>query len=348
MQINEKVSLKELTTFKVGGNARFFCLVENMTEFGEANDFARKNNLPVLILGGGSNLLVGDSGFDGLVIKMNFLGLNFCEGDETVEVVAKAGENWDRFVATTVERNLSGLENLSGIPGTVGATPVQNVGAYGVEVKDLINGVEAVNLETGEIKRFSNEECQFDYRSSFFKTAPGKKFVIVAVSYILSTKFQPNISYNDLAVYFSMRQPQNASEVRDVVLAIRASKFPDLNKIGTAGSFFKNPIITKEKFDELKHKYPDLPGFPVELPSGLSTINHKLPTIKLSLAWILDKICQLRGFRHRSIGLFENQPLVLVNYGGAGSKEIKKFSKLIKEKVFRATGIVIEEEVQFV
>ena len=329
--------MRELTTLKVGGDARYFCLADNLNDLKEAFAFAKHEKVPILILGGGSNLLIDDKGFDGLVIKINFLGLDFCEVGDSAEVIAGAGENWDSFVATTVEHQLSGLENLSGIPGTVGATPVQNVGAYGVEVKDLINWVEAVNLETGEVKKFSNRECHFGYRDSFFKTLAGKKFVIVRVSYLLGRKFQPRISYTDLASYFADQRPVSADEVRVAVLKIRAGKFPDLSKIGTAGSFFKNPIVHHSVASRLKSRYPELPTF-----------SHQGEHVKVSLAWILDKICLLRGFRHKSTGLFEKQPLVLVNYGEATAEEIKNFSQMVKNKVQDATGIEIEEEVQIV
>lgn len=337
MEIKVQFPLRELTTLKVGGNARYFCLADSLDDLKEAFAFAKKQNVPILILGGGSNLLIGDEGFAGLVIKINFLGLDFCEVGDLAEVIAGAGENWDAFVATTIEHHLSGLENLSGIPGTVGGTPVQNVGAYGVEVKDSINWVEAVNVETGEVKRFSNQECHFGYRNSFFKTPAGKKFVIVRVSYLLSRKFEPNISYTDLAAYFAAQKPLDAAEVRVAVIKIRAGKFPDLNKIGTAGSFFKNPIVHHTVAAKLKDRYP-----------GLPTFSHKGDHVKLSLAWILDKVCFLKGFRHKSTGLFEKQPLVLVNYGDATAEEIKNFSQLVKSKVQATTGIEIEEEVQIV
>lgn len=343
MKISEKVSLKELTTFKAGGFARFFCVAQNLDDLKSAEEFALEKGLAILILGGGSNLLIDDRGFDGLVIKVAFRGCEFKSvKNGQVEVIVGAGENWDEFVAVTIGKNLSGLENLSGIPGTVGATPVQNVGAYGVEVKDLISWVEAVDLDNGTVKKFSNEECQFGYRDSFFKTLAGKKFVVTKVSYLLNQEFKPNLAYKDLQVYFGNTQKSpSLLDVRTAVLKIRAGKFPELNKIGTAGSFFKNPIVSQEKFNELKIKYPDLPGFPVQ-----SNVNGQVSNVKISLAYILDKVCNLKGFRDGKVGLFENQPLVLINYGGADSSEIKKFSEIIKTKVFELTGIKIEEEVQ--
>jgi len=347
MEIKENISLRDLTTLKVGGEARYFCLVKNVKDLSQAREFAESKKLSILILGGGSNILIPDEGFFGLVIKIDFKGIEFVDKDESVRVISGAGENWDSLVEATIQKGFSGLENLSGIPGTVGATPVQNVGAYGVEVKNVINWVETFNLDNGEVKKFYNQDCQFGYRDSFFKTEDGKNLVITKVSYLLERNYQPKLAYKDLAVYFSDSKDPSLGEVRKAVLKIRADKFPDLKKVGTAGSFFKNPIVSQDKFNKLRKKYPDIPGFPVA-SSDFSSINHKLPTIKLSLAWILDKICGLKGKRDGQVGLFENQPLVLVNFGNATTDEVKGFSNSVKEKVFAQTGIKIDEEVRVI
>lgn len=361
--MNQDVSLTSLTTLKTGGVAKYFCRAVSDKKIKDAVAFAIAKKLPIFVLGGGSNVLVADDGFPGLVIKIETRGILYEEKGGACLARAAAGESWDTFVADTVSRGLWGLENLSGIPGTVGAAPVQNIGAYGTEVKDSIESVRAFDVKTGEEKVFSNVECQFEYRDSFFKKPEGKKYIILEVVFKLSKEPRPNISYKDLQVYFAQKSPEadvsslrNASrphapvgaagsvlalkhplptifQIRSAVLQIRSKKFPDLSKVGTAGSFFKNPIISQEHFEKLKAKFPDLPSFPAK--NG----------VKIPLAFVLDKICGLKGFKKGSVELFQNQPLVLINIGGASAGEIKSFSAEIKKIVFDKTGIEVEEEV---
>ena len=337
----ENVELKKFTTFKIGGPARYFFRVRNLDEAREALGFARLENLPHFVLGGGSNLLASDSGFSGIIIKNEILGVSFTEVDGDVLAIAGAGEHWDSFVSETVRRGLYGLENLSGIPGTVGSAPIQNIGAYGTEVKEVIVSVEAIDSRTDRLKKFSNADCHFGYRHSFFKTTEGKNFIITAVQVRLKKRGALNLDYKDLKNYFAKTDTvPTLGLVREVVLEIRRGKFPDLETCGTAGSFFKNPIIPLAQFEKLKKKFPDLPGF------FLPTINYKLQTVKVPLAWILDNVCQLKGYRKGNIELFERQPIVVVNTGGASAKEAQELAQEVMARVKEKTGISIAWEVE--
>ena len=344
--MKENVSLRDETTLKVGGKARYFEVVKTEEEVARAVAYAASRHLTIFVLGGGSNVLISDSGFSGVVIKMATSGVFFEDpsageagkSGAREDARAASGVSWDAFVAETASRGLWGLENLSGIPGTVGAAPIQNIGAYGAEAKDTIESVRALNIKTGKEKIFSNAECQFEYRGGFFKKPEGKDYIILEVTFRLSKDPKPNISYKDLKEYFSEDCPRNLIPrtvlgIRKAVLEIRARKFPDLSKVGTAGSFFKNPIISGAHFEKLKSKYPDLYSFPEK--NG----------VKIPLAFVLDKICGLKGFKKENVELFQNQPLVLVNTGSATAKEISNFSKEIKKVVKEKTDIDIEEEV---
>ena len=339
MTIKESVSLAKYTTLRTGGPARFFAEVSTDDELQEALAFAKEKAVPYFILGGGSNILMSDDGFPGLVIKMNMLGMDFNDRGDTVEAIAGAGENWDAFVAKTVEQGLSGLENLSFIPGTVGAAPVQNIGAYGAEAKDTLAWVEAFDPKTEEYVTISNSECEFAYRDSIFKKPEHKHLVIMRVAFKLSKNKKPNASYKDLEVYFEEKGITEPSiqEVRNAVIEIRTRKLPSIDDFGTAGSFFKNPIIAKDLYEDLALRYPGLPSFPVSDEF-----------VKIPLAWVLDNVCGVKGIRKGAVGVYKNQALVLVNYGGATSREVKALADeliaLVKEKI----GIVVSPEVEYV
>ncbi len=339
MEIQKKVPLKPFTTFKIGGEARFFCRVKNTDELLEALIFARKEKVPFLILGSGSNILLSDDGFPGLVIKMEITGIKYQKKEKSVEVSVGAGENWDAFVAETVEKNLHGLENLSGIPGTVGAAPVQNIGAYGVEVKDFISWVEVFDTKELKTRHLSKEQCEFEYRSSIFKTPKGKHFAITRVGFLLHTKPNLKLHYRDVAEHFNRKNIAKPSiyEVREAILFIRSGKFPDLNVVGTAGSFFKNPILSKKRFDALIKMYPDMPFFP-----------ESYGRVKVPLGWILEHVVGVKGKREGDVASFEKQALVLVNFGNARSHEVYNFARNIEREVKEKTGIDVEWEVQWV
>ncbi len=334
MNIQENIKLVPYTTLGVGGSAEYFVKVGSESTLLEALDFAVKNKLPVHVMGGGSNLLISDKGIKGLVIKNEISDLVYKEEESSVFLTVGAGLDFDTFIQKTIDQELWGLENLSGIPGTVGATPVQNVGAYGVEVSKTIVEVRALNLDTKQFVVLSNNDCNFTYRDSFFKTEKGRKFIITSVTYKLSKTVNPVLGYKDLKNFFTNTKAVSLSEIRNIVLEIRAKKFPDWRQEGTAGSFFKNPIVDEETADMLLRKYPDLPAYSVD--SG---------NVKISLGYILDKICGLRGYREGNVGLYEKQALVLVNYGDATSDEIEKFAEKIAKKVYKKTKVKIEREV---
>jgi UDP-N-acetylmuramate dehydrogenase len=333
MNIQENVSLAQYTTFKVGGPAKFFCLIKKEDELLEAVKFAEQNNLPVFIIGGGSNLLVSDSGYSGLVIKLDIKGIIFSSN----KVIACAGEDWDDFVQETLDKGFNGLENLSAIPGTVGASPVQNIGAYGVEVADFIEEVRVFDTKNHNFISVSNKDCQFAYRDSVFKHQKGR-FVVVSVTFNLKQDGKTNLSYKDLEEYFDKKKTNpNPKEVREAVIEIRSKKLPDWKKWGTAGSFFKNPIIGIQKYVDLKQHYPDLPGFP-----------DCDGNIKVSLAWILDKVCNAKNLAVGNAFVYEKQALVLVAKPGASASDILELSRKIQDLVKEKTGIVIEAEVEWV
>lgn len=334
IKVQENVSLKKYTTFQIGGKAKFFVTIKTDDDLREASSFAKSRKLPFFILGGGSNLLVSDNGFLGLVIKNEITGVKFADQDlNQVNVVVGAGETLDDLISLSTIRNLSGLENLSGIPGTVGGAVAQNAGAYGVEISDRILSVSGINLLTGRNFDFRKLDCQFGYRDSFFKK--NKKFFITTITLSLDKKHQYNLDYQGLKDKLIQAGEIHLSQVREAVLNIRVEKLPNWHKVGTAGSFFKNPIINETKYKELKEKFPNLPSF--VLPNG---------KVKVPLAWILDNICHLKGYQVERVGLYDKQPLVVVNLGGATFKDVEILLEKVKNFVKEKTGIEIEEEVE--
>ncbi len=335
IQVEINVPLAFRTTLGVGGGAAHFVKVKTEAELTAALAYGKARDLPVAILGGGSNVVVPDEGVSGLVIEMGIGGISYTEErDGEVVVRAGAGVVFDDVVAGAVERGLWGLENLSHIPGTVGGTPIQNVGAYGVEVSELIELVETINRETGEAHVFKNIDCTFGYRNSFFKSSLGRQFIVTAVTFRLHNIARPRLSYADLTRAFASVSVPELADIRAAVIAIRSKKFPDWRSIGTAGSFFKNPIITKVEAAELHERHPDIPMFP-----------HEEHHVKCSLGFILDKLCGLRGFCVGPVCLYKEQALVLTALPGSTAKEIDAFANDITSRVRDLTGIVIEREV---
>ncbi|MEO8637656.1 MAG: UDP-N-acetylmuramate dehydrogenase [Candidatus Taylorbacteria bacterium] len=339
MVIQEKISLSALTTFQLGGSARYFVIVKSIPELKEAVTFSKKESLPFFVLGEGSNTLVPDEGFAGLVIKNEIRGIKMKEkkgedGKFLIEV--GAGENWDSFVALTIFQKLYGLENLSYIPGSVGGAPVQNIGAYGAEVKEVITEVEVFDTKMMKTRLLPAKECKFAYRDSIFKREAGRHLIITKVIFELGKKGRVNIGYKDLRAHFKDRYSSAVlpGEVRDAVVAIRKKKLPDWKVTATAGSFFKNPFVSKAHFEKLKKTYPEMPGFAEE------------GKIKIPLAFILDKVCNLSKFRNGNVALYESQPLAVVNLGGATFLEVKQFASLIAIKIKEKTGIEAEWEVR--
>jgi UDP-N-acetylmuramate dehydrogenase len=333
MIVTPNETLATHTTLRVGGTARFFIECDSEEEIKTALAFARERSLPFYILGSGSNVLASDAGFEGVVISPRMNKISFEEKNDVVIVKAEAGVVWDDLVREVGSRGLWGIENLAGIPGTVGAAPVQNIGAYGAEVKDTIVSIAALNTETMSSCVLTKEECEFGYRDSLFKRTGD--FIITEVTFALPINGEASVAYADLLREREAGKPFNTPlEMANVVRSVRARKFPDLTKEGTAGSFFKNPFITLDAYNTLKEKYSDMPGFET---NGL---------VKIPLAWILDHVLSLRGYRKGPVRLFEQQPLVLVADANATSADVDALAEEVTKKVFDATKINIEREVR--
>ena len=336
LSIEKNIYLKDHTTFRIGGPVDFFVTVSSVDELKEALLFARNKNIPWKLLGGGSNILASDRGYKGLVIKNEIKGIEWREEIDSTLVVSGSGENWDYLVGETVDRGYVGLENLSLIPGTVGAAPIQNIGAYGAEVKQTIEWVEVLDTKSGEVKQISNSECKFGYRDSIFKHKEGEDLIIIRVAFRLSKKGNTFIGYRDLADHFVRLGIARAtpSEIREAVIGIRTMKLPDLAVEGTAGSFFKNPVVTSDQFDELKKKFPDLPG------------HAEGGAMKLSAGWIIDKLLDMKGVCVNDACVHKNQALVIVNKGNATTEDVNELANQIAQKVKEKLGVEIEREVR--
>ena len=336
MKIQENISLKNYNTFGVEAKAHYFVEVHDLHELKYATEFAKINHIKILFLGGGSNLLFTQD-FDGLVIKLNLKGISEENLDENhVLVSAKAGENWHEFVLYTLSKNYGGLENLSLIPGNVGTCPIQNIGAYGTEIKDHFVSCKALNLETSEIEELSLEDCKFGYRDSIFKTSAKGKYVIVEVTFKLTTQnHHIKTEYGAISTELKNLGIENPTiqEVSKAVINIRQSKLPNPAEIGNAGSFFKNPSIPLEQFENLKEKFPEIQGYAngdwVKVPAG----------------WLIENA----GWKGKQIGNVAShklQALVIINAtGNASGKEIYDFSTQIIDSVKEKYGIELEREV---
>lgn len=338
MEIQQHVPLKQYSTFKTGGLARLFCVVKTRDDLIEALLFASKEKIPFYVLGGASNMLVSEKGFEGLVIKIATQGIVFEDVDANVTLMkVEAGVLWDECVQVAVEHSLYGLENLSLIPGTVGAAPIQNIGAYGVEVGDVVHSVEVFNIETKSFETILKEDCQFGYRDSLFKKREGKKYIVVGVNFLLSKNGELKTEYKDVLEYLSKSgAPVTVRSLRDAIIDIRTKKLPDLSVLGTAGSFFKNPVVKKEVIEVLQKEYPLIPVYEIDVPGF----------VKTSAAFLIDKVAGMKGVRVGDVGTYENQALVLVNYGNATGEEVFAFAQKIQYEVKVKTGIDLEMEVQ--
>jgi UDP-N-acetylmuramate dehydrogenase len=334
MIFQENITLAPYTTFKIGGPARFFCIVTSIEEVKEAVIFARSKNISFFVLGGGSNLLISDHGYEGLVIKIEIKYLISNSKSPISCVSVGAGENWDNVVAWTLEQGCNGLENLSSIPGTVGAAAVQNIGAYGVEVSQYIHTVHAIDTKTLEEVSLTSVECDFGYRNSLFKFQKGK-YIITSVDFVLKRDGKVNTEYKDVKEYINNQV--TPSDVRKIIIDIRRKKLPDWNAWGTAGSFFKNPIVAAEKYAELKKMYADMPGYP-----------ESDGKIKIPLGWVLEYVCQIKGIMQGNVGTYEKQALVVVTRPGASATDVVAFTSDIMKQVNNKTGIVVEAEVEWV
>ncbi|MFN5784768.1 MAG: UDP-N-acetylmuramate dehydrogenase [Flavobacteriia bacterium] len=331
--IAHNIDLKPFNTFGISVQADLFSRFSNVDELRQLLDEFKGREL--LILGGGSNILF-TTNFHGAVLKNEIKGFEIIEENEEHAIVRSgAGEIWHTFVMNCIDHNLAGIENLSLIPGSVGASPMQNIGAYGVEIKDVFHSLEALHIETGEIHTFDKDTCEFGYRESVFKRKLKGEYVIISVCFELSKQADPNTSYGAIE---SELQKMDVSKptIRDVsnaVIAIRTSKLPDPTKIGNAGSFFKNPVVDQSIVEDILLKYPDAPNYPAE--------NGKR---KLAAGWLIEQ-AGWKGAAYDHYGVHKLQALVLVNYGGASGKEVYDLSSEIISDIHKKFGVTLEREV---
>jgi UDP-N-acetylmuramate dehydrogenase len=328
-------SLRNLNTFGVEAKAKLFAEVFSEDDLVKLLSNEKLKIERKFILGGGSNILFTKD-FEGMIIKVSISGINVIEeNDESVLIEAGAGVIWNEMVRFCVERNFGGIENLTLIPGTVGAAPIQNIGAYGQELADTFILLNGVFVETAEKKTFSKNDCKFSYRSSIFKEELKNEFIVTSVRFRLSKNPKLNKSYKTLSAYLSDRRISNPTikDISNAVAEIRKSKLPDPTKIGNAGSFFKNPEVNHETFEELKLEFSDIVSFPSE--SG---------KIKISAGWLIEK-CGWKGKRVGDVGTSPDHALVICNFGNATGAEVMEFAMRIKEEVANKFGIKLDEEV---
>jgi UDP-N-acetylmuramate dehydrogenase len=341
LKIEQNVLLAPLTTLKIGGAARFFVRAETERDVAEAFKFAEENGFELFVLGGGSNILVSDEGFDGLVLQIALKGISLKENI----VTAQAGEDWDDFVAFCVEQNLAGLECLSGIPGFVGGTPVQNVGAYGQEVSETIVSVRVFDRKSKQILELTNADCKFSYRTSIFNSTAKNRFIVLAVTYELKVDAAPKIVYKDLREFFGERRP-NLRETREAVREIRAAKAMLVRQGGadanSAGSFFKNPVVRTEEFQRIaglakSFGVENVPYFKVDEAS-----------VKIPAAWLIEQSGFHKGYRRGNAGLSSRHTLALTNRGDATAAEILALKSEIQAKVKEKFGVELNPEPVFI
>lgn len=338
MQIQENSSLKPYNTFGIAAQARYFSSFNTLGQLQELLAFSKKSSVSNLLLGGGSNMLFTKD-YDGMVLKNELMGIvKIREDEDFVWVKAGAGENWHSLVQHCISHNWAGLENLSLIPGCVGASPMQNIGAYGVEVEQLFWQLEALHLQEDAVQAFNRDDCAFGYRESIFKNKYRNQFAILNVTFRLRKKPVFNISYGAIEEELNRMGVTELSlrAVSDAVVRIRQSKLPNPAEIGNAGSFFKNPSIDKSAYDQLKSAFPGVVGY--ANPDG---------SVKLAAGWLIEQ-CGWKGYRKGDAGCHARQALVLVNYGNASGKEIFDLSARIADSVYSKFGVQLEREVNII
>jgi UDP-N-acetylmuramate dehydrogenase len=339
LEIRENVPLAGFTTLKIGGSARYFLDAASEQDVVDAMKFAANERLGLVVMGGGSNLLVSDEGFEGLVLRVAIRTTHFVDEGGSVMVRAGAGVDWDVLVAECVAKNLAGIECLSGIPGWVGGTPVQNVGAYGQEVSDVIVDVRVFDGGPSKVVSLENAACSFEYRKSIFNTAARGRYIVLGVGYRLRRNGQPLVTYPDLVRAFGSGAAPTLARVREAVLHIRRSKAmvvdpadPDSR---SAGSFFKNPILTDTAFERLRELAPETPHF----PTGGG--------VKVPAAWLIEQGGFGKGTRRERVGLSTRHALALVNLGGASAADVVAFVREIQERVAARFGVRLVPEPVF-
>lgn len=335
MEIIKNKSFKKLTTFRIGGKVKYYVEVKNVSEIKGAIHYAKTNKLPIFVLGGGSDFLASDNTFEGLVIKYSGSKLEFETQDSKVFVTGEGGLSWDKLVEETVKRNLAGLECLSGIPGTVGASPIQNVGAYGQEMSNTFYKLLAFSIDDEKMVTFTKDECKFGYRESVFKNEKyWQRYLITNVTFKLDRSTKPNISYESLKGVVDENATLQA--VRNAVLTMRNQKLEDPEEFGNAGSFFKNPIIGSIQKNNLQRKFPDAKIF------SFGDI------YKVSAAWLIDK-CGWKGREFGGAAVSSKHVLILINKSGkASAEDVYNLSEIIIHDVYKKTGIKLEREVQLI
>lgn len=337
MEIRNDFSLKNYNTFGIEAKAKKFVAVHNVNELKTV--LQQNNTQKKFILGGGSNMLLTKD-IEALVIHIDLKGKKIIqENDDFVWVESQAGENWHEFVLWTIDQNFGGLENMSLIPGNVGTTPVQNIGAYGTEIKDTFVSCEAMTISNQEMKTFTKEECYFGYRESVFKNEVKEQYIITSVIFKLTKRnHKINVSYGDISAELAKKNISNPSlkDVSNAVIAIRQSKLPDPKELGNSGSFFKNPILLKSDFEKIHVLFPEMKYY------DISETEVKVPA-----GWLIEQ-AGFKGKRFGDAGIHKNQALVLVNYGKATGQEILDVSKNIQDTIYNLFGIRIEAEVNVI
>jgi UDP-N-acetylmuramate dehydrogenase len=335
MQIRHNFSLKNFNTFGIDACAKSFLSISNNEQLKEI--LQQKND--IFVLSGGSNVLFTKD-IDKLVVHINTKGISHESINENeVLVSSQAGENWHEFVLYCISKNFGGLENLSLIPGNVGTSPIQNIGAYGAEVKDTITELEAIEIKTGKIRVFKNDECEFGYRNSIFKHRYKNKYIILKVTYKL-TKKTHNLNYSYGAIQSELDKQSlttpTIKDISDAIIKIRNSKLPNPDEIGNSGSFFKNPVVNSSVFNALKQKHPNIPCY---------VISEK--QVKIPAGWLIEE-SGFKGKRFGETGVHKNQALVLINYGNATGKEVSSLAKKIQNTVLKNFKILLEVEVNII
>lgn len=346
MSILENHPLGELTTFKIGGPARYFTEVASEQEIIGALAFAKDRSLDIFTLGGGSNLLVSDEGFPGLVIHNKMKGIESRLDGDSVIVTAGAGHGWDAFAEFCARNNWQGSECLSGIPGTIGAAPVQNIGAYGQSAESITEEVRAMDLRTAAQVVLANKECGFGYRRSIFNTTAAGQYIITAVTFRLAASGSPRITHHDLKKRFSASTVVTAAQVRDAVLDIRNSKgllvLEGYHNLNSAGSFFKNPVVSRDLFEQIEKTVLDAGGCE----------NWHWPQasgdVKISAACLIQTAGFTRGYRKGNVGISPHHTLAVVNHGNATACEVIDFARLVQDRVRETFSITLEPEVQLI
>ena len=337
VSISNNYPLEHLNTFRISATAKLFYEFKNEESLKDilSNDIVKKEK--VLVLGGGSNILITKD-FDGIVLKNSIQGITIISKNrDNLLVKVGSGVNWHDFVLWSVEKNLSGIENLALIPGLVGASPMQNIGAYGMEVKDTIYKVHYIDIKSRLEKTLTNQECNFSYRNSIFKAELKDKVIITKVIFKLSKHNLNNISYGAITSELkSLKKEASCKTICEAVINIRSRKLPDPKHIGNSGSFFKNPVITNNNFNELKTRFPDIIGY-----------EYSNTHTKVAAGWLIEK-AGWKGFKEDNVRVYEKQALVLVNYGGADGKKILKLAKKIQESIFSKFKIKILPEVNII